>query len=527
MQRQIIHRYADPLLLVLLSVVCYLLFFHGLREIGFIGPDEPRYAEVARGMYISGDYVTPRLHALPWFEKPVLLYWGAALGYALFGVNELGARFPSALSATITVFLIYWCGRKLWGRAVGIFAALVVASSVGFFSFARAAATDMPLTACLTSALLCFLIAYNEKVPRRRRSWFNAFYICLGLGILAKGPIAVLLPGVALLGFTLARRRLSEWKDWHPKGALLGLAVAAPWYVACTWINGYSFVQEFIINHNIERFVTEMYGHTRPLYFYGPVLLMLTFPWTFLLIPACRRRFEVNDQLLIWWAVVPLVFFSFSGSKLPGYILPIVPPLAILCAKEVWRPATQSFRVAVFIEAGAMIFIGVAFGFFGQMLNIDPHVNGMVIMGVTFAIALALIIIALWLGPPILAVFNLLAMTLLVLAAANFVFPRFDRTDTMRPWSNALETIAPDMTQTVCLYKSARWMEYGIEFYRHSNARGIGSPQELVNLTQREPRVLCIAEDKALDELSHLPDVEMEVVRTIGNQTAFWAWKPK
>ena len=118
-------------------------------------------------------------------------------------------------------------------------------------------------------------------------------------------------------------------------------------------------------------------------------------------------------------------------------------------------------------------------------------------------------------------------LTLLVLAAANFVFPRFDQTDTMRPWSNALETIAPDMKQPVCLYKTARWMEYGLEFYRDSNAQGIGSPEELVSLTQRERRVLCIAEDKTLDELSHLPAVEIEVVQTLGSQTAFWAWKTK
>jgi 4-amino-4-deoxy-L-arabinose transferase-like glycosyltransferase len=526
MQRQAIRRYTDPIFLLVLAAVCYVLFFHGLRDIGFIGPDEPRYAEVARGMYLSGDYITPRLHGMPWFEKPVLLYWGAVVGYAAFGVNELGARFPSAMGATISVLLLYLCGRRLWGRTVAVLAALVMASSVGFFSFARAAATDMLLTACLTSALLFFLTGYNEK-GRRRRPWFYAFYFCLGLGILAKGPIAVILPAISLLGFVLLRRRFAEWKTWHPEGALLCLVVAAPWYIACAWVNGYPFFREFIVNHNIGRFITEMYGHSRPLYFYGPVLLMLTFPWTFLLAPAFRRRFDLNDQILIWWAAVPLVFFSFSGSKLPGYVLPIVPPLAIIFAKELWRPASQTFRVAVFIEAGAMIFIGVAFGFFGQMLNVDPHVNGMVIAGVTFALAAGLIVIALWLGPPVLAIFNLLAVTLLVLAAANFVFPRFDRTDTMRPWSNALEVIAPDTKQPVCLYKTARWMEYGLEFYRDSNAQGIGSPEELVSLTQREPRVLCIAEDKTLDELSHLPTVEIEVVQTLGSQTAFWAWKTK
>src|SRR6266446_1456597 len=254
MHRQAIRRYADPLFLILLAGVCYLLFFHGLQDIGFVGPDEPRYAAVAREMFLTGDYVTPRLYGVPWLEKPVLLYWGSTLGYALFGVNELGARFPSALGAAICVFLVYFCGRKLWGRAVGLFSALVMASSVGFFSFARAAATDMLLTACLTPALLFFLIAYNETGGRRRQ-WFYAFYACLGLGVLAKGPVAVILPFVSLLGFSLVRRRLGEWRTWRPEGAVLALAIAAPWYIACTQANGYGVLLDFIGNHNIARFI--------------------------------------------------------------------------------------------------------------------------------------------------------------------------------------------------------------------------------------------------------------------------------
>src|SRR5262245_37990510 len=142
MQRQALRRYIDPLFVVLLALVCYLLFFHGLQRLGFVGPDEPRYAAVAREMLVSGDYVTPRLHGLPWFEKPVLLYWGSALGYAIFGLNEFGARFPSALGATLCVFLTYFGGRRLWGRAAALFGALVMASSVGYFAFARAASTD-------------------------------------------------------------------------------------------------------------------------------------------------------------------------------------------------------------------------------------------------------------------------------------------------------------------------------------------------------------------------------------------------
>src|SRR4051794_19431427 len=145
--------YIDHLILVALSATCYLLFFHALGDIGMLGPDEPRYAAVARQMLQSGDYITPRLNGQPWFEKPALMYWGAALGYRIFGLNELGARFPSALAAAGCVLLVYWGARRLWGRTVGFTASLITASSVGFIAFARAASMDMLLTACLTAAL--------------------------------------------------------------------------------------------------------------------------------------------------------------------------------------------------------------------------------------------------------------------------------------------------------------------------------------------------------------------------------------
>src|SRR5215510_6218723 len=161
-----LRQYSDQIIVVILAAFCYVLFFHGLGDIGLIGPDEPRYAAIAREMFDTGDYITPRLHGVPWFEKPVLMYWLAALGYKIFGITEAGARFPSALGATICVFLLYWCGRKLWDRATGFIAALILATSIGCFTFARAASMDMPLATCLTMALVFFLIASNGSTPR-------------------------------------------------------------------------------------------------------------------------------------------------------------------------------------------------------------------------------------------------------------------------------------------------------------------------------------------------------------------------
>jgi 4-amino-4-deoxy-L-arabinose transferase-like glycosyltransferase len=517
--------YIDSVFLLGLFVMSYFLFFHRLGGIGMLGPDEPRYAAIARGMFQSGDYITPRLNGEPWFEKPVLFYWLGALGYKIFGLNEWGARFPSAFAATVTIFLIYWCGRKIWNRSIGFLAALILASSVGFFAFARAASTDMPLTACLTAALVFFVAGLNDGTTRRR-TWFYLFYLALGLGVLAKGPVALLLPAISLIGFLAVRGSWDEWRTWHPEGIMIALAVSLPWYIACTWVNGFEFIRVFIIGHNLERFATTIYGHQHPFYFYLPVLLLLTFPWTFLIIPTFRRHFSRTEQFLMWWSIVPFAFFSLSASKLPGYILPMVPPIALLCARELAVPSSRTFKIAVFIEAGTMAFIGVGFGFFNTMINVDPHVSGMLIAIVAFSLAVILSVIAIWLSPLFLAAVNASAIMAVVVVATNMVFPRFDVSDTMRPWERALEQIVP-RNQMILLYKPTRSMEYGLQYYRFSNARGIGSPEELARALPNHSRVLCIAEDKSLDELARNGSVDMEVVHTIGNQTAFWVWSAK
>ncbi len=517
--------YYDYLVIAVLAALSYALFFYGLGSIGLVGPDEPRYAAIAREMLITGDYITPRLYGMPWFEKPPLMYWLAALGHKLFGISEAGARFPSALSATLCLFLIYWCGRKFWDRAVGFLSALVLATSIGLFAFARAASMDMLLTTCLTAALVFFLIGVNDTTPRRR-TWFCAFYASLGLGILAKGPIALVLPALSLTGFILLRGRWNEWRNWYPLRSWITFAIAAPWYLVCTILNGRTFLQTFFFHHNVERFISTLYGHDRSLFFFLPVLLLLTFPWTFLLISVARRTFGRNEHILLWWAVVPFVFFSFSGSKLPGYILPMVPPLALLIGKELCQPTSRVYRAAVFIEAGTLVFIGVAFGFFGNTLNVDPHVSGMVILAVTFGMAATLTGLALWFDPVFLAAFNTAAVVALVVTAATMVFPRFDVTDTMRPWHSALRQLVPD-DETVVMYKPARWAEYGLQYYRSNQVRSVFSPEDLTEITKVGPRVLCISDDKTLREVSHLPTLDLEVVHAIGNYSAFWLWQIK
>jgi 4-amino-4-deoxy-L-arabinose transferase-like glycosyltransferase len=240
-----------------------------------------------------------------------------------------------------------------------------------------------------------------------------------------------------------------------------------------------------------------------------------------MMIPGLRRVFDRNDRLLLWFAIVPIVFFSLSVSKLPGYILPSVPPIVMLCARAISNVSSRAFRIAVYIEAGMMLFIGVAFGFFGEMLNVDPHIGGMMITFITFGMALALTIIATWMKPLVLLAFNAMAMSLIVLVATNFVLPRFEITDTMRPLQSVLRSIAP-ADETAFLYKPARWTEYGMQFYRFNKVKGVWSPKELESVLEKHLKALFISDDKGLLELGEIPGVEIKIETTVGNHSVFW-----
>ena len=524
-QRADIQRFIEPLTLLLLGAVCYVFFFNGLSIIGLLGPDEPRYAAVAREMYQSGDYVTPRLHGIPWFEKPALLYWLAAIGFRIFGVGEFAARLPSALAATVTVFFLYFVCRRLWGRAIALWASLILASSAGYLAFSRAGSTDMVLTACLTLAFLSFLMGYNNR-EKGRRWWFLAFYVFIGFGVLAKGPVAIVLPALSLTCYLLLQGRFSEWREWYPAYALVTLAIAAPWYIAVTHANGFEFIQVFFINHNLERFSSTVHGHQHHFLFYVPDLMMLTFPWTFMLIPAFRRTLDRNDRLLFWFALVPIIFFSMSGSKLPGYILPSVPPIAILCARGISKVSSRAFRIAVFIEAGVMVFIGVAFGLFGPMLNVDPHVSPVVIVEIAISMATILAAIAIAMPPPMLAAFNAFAMAVIVLIGTTFVLPRFETTDSMRPWEEVFRARVPG-DQMVFVYRPPRWVEYGIQYYRSENTRFVWTPEELDAALNSSTKALFVSDDKGQAQLAQVDGLQMRVVTSVGNQWLFWAWRER
>ena len=336
-----------------LLALCFFTFFLGLGGLPLVGPDEPRYAEIGREMFASGDWITPRLAGYLWFEKPIWLYWGEAISYQLFGVNEFAARVPSALSALITVAFIAFVVGKLVSRRWGFLSGAVLATSAFWLGMARGASTDMVLACAMAVAVLAGHLAMHS-IGKSRTGYWLLFAFALGVSMLAKGLVGILLICVILgvyrllmkqpFGPSLRRNSALIWG-----GFLVFALTVASWYVPVTMINGMTFINEFFVNHHFKRFLENEYHHLQPFYFYWFVVLAELLPWPFFLAGAIARlkRLSARDSaqgsllLLAWvWALVPMVFFSVSKSKLPTYILPSLPPLAIIIGWEldrIWR----------------------------------------------------------------------------------------------------------------------------------------------------------------------------------------------
>jgi 4-amino-4-deoxy-L-arabinose transferase-like glycosyltransferase len=312
------------------------------------GADEPRYARIAQEMLDQRQWITPILEGKPWLEKPPLYYWITIPLIPHIVSPEIAARAAPAVCALISALAVCWLGSLLWTRLAGLLGALILLTSLGFAGYGRSASTDMPFTCCLTVALALLAAASERAIGRGKVLWA---YVFLGLAVLAKGPAALVLAAGIMFFFWFLDDRRIVLSRWH---ILTGFAIAAllaiPWFWLAFRQNGYAFISTFFINHNIARFVTDIHHHSQPFYYYFAALLALMFPWSGWLpvlvskspIEGLRRWREWNPGMLFLacWLLFPLVFFSLSDSKLPGYILPSLPPLALIleCAfPSGWR----------------------------------------------------------------------------------------------------------------------------------------------------------------------------------------------
>jgi 4-amino-4-deoxy-L-arabinose transferase-like glycosyltransferase len=351
--------WVDISALLLVFAFFFLLF---LGTLPFKEPDESRYAEIPREMLESGDFITPRLNYVKYFEKPPLHYWVNALSLSVLGRNEAAARLPSAIFGLCGVLLVYHLGRRLFGRREGLYSAMVLASSAGYLFQSRMNIIDNTLAFCMTATLGCFLLA-SQREESRKGLYYHLFYLFAALTVLAKGLIGIVLPGGILFLYLLLTRRWRLLREMRlATGICLFLAVCAPWFVLVSLRNP-EFPQFFFIHEHFDRFLTKVHGRYEPPWFFIPVLLGGMVPWTFFLPATVSDAWKKRDSkrlFLLLWAGVIFAFFSLSSSKLIPYILPVFPAMALLVGTAVSEALDNGGRLFGAQALSAVLFLFVA-----------------------------------------------------------------------------------------------------------------------------------------------------------------------
>ena len=326
--------------LLLLVLAALIVWFANLDYRKLTKPDEGRYAELSREMAVSGDWVTPRLNGIKYFEKPPLHYWAGAAAISIFGAREGAARLWSALTGAMGIVLAWYAGRRLMGPRAGLYAAAVLGSSLMYVVVAHLNTLDMGLTFFLFLALCAFVLAQRDQASRRENAiWMHVAWAATAGAVLSKGLVGIAIPGATLVLYTLVQRDWQRWRRLHlGTGVLLFFALAAPWFVLVSLRNP-EFPWFFFVHEHLLRYTTQIHQRVEPWYYYVPMLIAGALPWTVVMADAVRRGwsaepdriFQARRFLLLWCGFV-LAFFSASGSKLPPYILPLFPALALLCA---------------------------------------------------------------------------------------------------------------------------------------------------------------------------------------------------
>jgi 4-amino-4-deoxy-L-arabinose transferase-like glycosyltransferase len=324
---------------MLLCLICVIVLFYGLGSAALFEPDEGRNAEKAREILVLGDWVTPHQNFLPTLDKPMFLYWLIALSFKIFGITEWSARLPSVLSALGCLLLVYRFARTEWSMREALWSCLALATSVEFFVLSRIVIFDMPLTLFVSWALLSFYAA--QKVPESRsanRDWFM-MYAAMGAATLVKGLVGAIIPGMVIFVYLLFLKKWFLLRQMRPAtGALVYLAIVAPWYV---WVEARNpgYLRYFFWEEHFVRYLTPHFSRTHDWYYFFGVVAVGLLPWT-LILPGTigrlwKRLRDERNLFLTLWVVLPFIFFSASHSKLPHYVLPIFPALALLTGSAV------------------------------------------------------------------------------------------------------------------------------------------------------------------------------------------------
>jgi 4-amino-4-deoxy-L-arabinose transferase-like glycosyltransferase len=356
-------------------IVLIIFWFATLGQRALIHPDEGRYAELSLGMLQSGDWITPRLNGILYFEKPALQYWMGALSFLTFGINEFAARFWPGLTGLLSVLAVGLTARRLWGN--GHYAALVMAGSFWVIANSHFLTLDAGVTFFLTLTLCAFLWAQQDSAStRERRYGMWVAWAAMAGATLSKGLIGLLIPGCALMLYSLINWHWAVWRrmQWLP-GMAIFLLLAAPWFWLVSERNP-GFAYFFFVHEHFDRFLTTAHHRPGPLWYYAPLLFVGFLPWSSLLPRLVREAWPRRqgpvfqaERFLLIWATFVFVFFSLSSSKLPSYILPMFPALALLLGQTLAQAKAAELKRHLWIPVAVWGLITCAYPFVGYFAS--------------------------------------------------------------------------------------------------------------------------------------------------------------
>jgi len=532
-----------PFISLLIAISCGSLFFR-LGSLPLSGADEPRYARIAQEMRDQGSWATPLLQGKPWLEKPPLYYWITAPFYSIFEIKETAARFGPALCALITAISVFWLGSGLWSRQTGLIGASILLTSIGFVGFGRGASTDMPFTCCFTLSMA--ILARGVALPGQRAArphmpasgrdarapgWKILFaYVFLGLAILGKGPVAIVLAFGIGLCFWFLDEQGTDLNSWRiVQGLALTAAVSVPWFWLVFHRNGFAFVSTFFINHNIARYATGIHHHSEPFLYYLPVLLALLFPWSgwfplFLSKSPLKeirrwRQWDPRMIFLICWFLVPVIFFSFSDSKLAGYILPSLPPLALILgiyASRAIKGTIEKFRLraAGVLHLMFSASVAVAAPFFFQKEYGGNWKIGL-LLGITILVP-AFFTFGFTIKGKCIRAFSatVLQSLILIFFVTQFAFPLLGAYYSTREIAHrALELRSPG--EPILTY---RFFQHSLYYYTgYQVETQLDDKESLVQFARRHPDFLVVTKAEGMKEITGMKEISASPLGEQGN----------
>ncbi len=353
----------------LLGLIFAVLWFGSIEYRRLIDPDEGRYAEISREMVVSGDWLTPRLNDLKYFEKPPLQYWATATAFTLFGEHQWTARLWSALTGFLGILFTIFAVGRLFNPVTGWIAGAVLAGSLLWNLIGHINTLDMGVSAFLAAAVFALCLAQrDEATPLESRRWQDGAWVLLALATLSKGLIGIVLPAATVVLYAVWQRDwgfIARIRPW--RGLVILLLITAPWFIAVSLANP-EFAHFFFVHEHLQRFLTKVHHRYEPMWYFIPILMIGMLPWLGSLLPGLKAGFSRNvsqrfqpQRFLLVWAVLVFLFFSVSDSKLASYILPIFPALAALVALHLGRLTTKQRHIGDALFSAGVGLMGLCF----------------------------------------------------------------------------------------------------------------------------------------------------------------------